>query len=495
MQLNLSNIEYAYPSAAEPALRGVTVTFPQGWTGIVGDNGGGKTTLALMACGLLQPDAGTVAPQLLSIYCAQDATEPPINLEGFALAYDAAAMRLRRDLAIEEEWLWRYGTLSGGQQKRLQVACALWASPDVLAVDEPTNHVDAATRHAISAALSQFGGIGLLVSHDRALLDRLCSQCLFVSHGVATIRPGGYSQASSQASLERSSLVHARASARKEKARIEREAQRRREEASRTAGKRSLRGIDKHDNDARHRNRVFIVSGKDGQAGRLSSRMEGRLESVGARLATLRVEKRYDADVWVDAAPSRRKVLYRMEPERLSLGNVALHVPALYIGNADHIGLVGDNGAGKTTLIKRIVGGITEVTRVLYIPQEPDELQKHTALDAVRSLPSAQRGRALSVIAQLNSDPERILEGDTISPGEMRKLMLALGILESPEIIIMDEPTNHLDLGSIEALERLLSAYPGALLLVSHDASLVEAATSITWSIRETESGYALTVS
>ena len=68
MQLSLSNIEYAYPSAAEPALQGVTATFPQGWTGIVGDNGSGKTTLALVACGLLQPDAGTVTPSLVSRY-------------------------------------------------------------------------------------------------------------------------------------------------------------------------------------------------------------------------------------------------------------------------------------------------------------------------------------------------------------------------------------------------------------------------------------------
>ena len=199
MQLNLSNIEFTYPAAAEPALRGVTATFPQGWTGIVGDNGGGKTTLVLVACGVLQPDGGTVAPQLVSLYCAQDATEPPANLESFANAYDSAAMRLRRDLGIEDDWLSRYETLSGGQQKRLQVACALWAAPDVLAVDEPTNHVDATTRHAISVALAQFGGIGLLVSHDRELLDTLCGQCLFVAHGTATMRPGGYSQASSQA--------------------------------------------------------------------------------------------------------------------------------------------------------------------------------------------------------------------------------------------------------------------------------------------------------
>ena len=76
----------------------------------------------------------------------------------------------------------------------------------------------------------------------------------------------------------------------------------------------------------------------------------------------------------------------------------------------------------------------------------------------------------------------------------MRKLMLALGILESPELVVMDEPTNHLDLGSTEALERLLSTYPGALLLVSHDAALVQAATGITWRTRKEEGCYSVTI-
>ncbi|MDO4538240.1 MAG: ATP-binding cassette domain-containing protein, partial [Coriobacteriales bacterium] len=313
MQLNLSNVEYSYPSAVGSALHNVTAVFPQGWTGIVGNNGSGKTTLALVACGLLSPDAGTVSPQLLSVYCPQDAAEPPANLEDFALSYTGDAMRLRGDLGIADDWPYRYDTLSGGQQKRLQVACALWAEPDLLAMDEPTNHVDATTRRAISCALSRFGGIGLLVSHDRELLDTLCSQCLFVTDGIATMRPGGYSQAFSQGALERNSAIHAREVARKEKARVEREAQRRREEASRAASKRSLKGVDRHDGDARHKRRVAVVSGKDGKAGRLSSRMEGRLERAEEKLATTRVEKRYDANVWFDASPSKRKVLLRME--------------------------------------------------------------------------------------------------------------------------------------------------------------------------------------
>lgn len=98
-------------------------------------------------------------------------------------------------------------------------------------------------------------------------------------------------------------------------------------------------------------------------------------------------------------------------------------------------------------------------------------------------LGDADRGRALAVVARLNSNPGRILGGGEVSPGEMRKLMLTLGILDAPELVVMDEPTNHLDLGSIEALERLLAAFPGALLLVSHDTALVWATTRVTWAI------------
>lgn len=514
MQLNLSNIEYTYPLAVEPTIRNVTATLPAGWTGFVGDNGSGKTTLARVVCGFLQPDVGVVSPSLFSTYCAQSTEEPPGNLEDFAVAYDRAAIKLRNELSIEDEWPWRYNTLSCGQQKRLQVACALWSAPDVLVVDEPTNHVDASTRHALFTALSKFKGIGVLISHDRVLLDALCSQCLFIANGTATMRPGGYSQAFSQVALERSSAIHAREIAQKEKVRTEREAQRRREEASRVQARRSGKGITKNDSDARAKRRHYIISGQDGKAGKLSARMQSRLGKAEDDVADSKVEKRYDAHVWLNAEPSKRKVLFRMGPGRIAVGESLLSLPALFIGNTDHIGLVGDNGSGKTTLVKKIIASISADTslintslmdatsantgcadtKVLYIPQEPDMLQKEKTLKKMRELSSAQRGQVLSIVARLNSDPDCILEGDTVSPGEMRKLMLALGILESPELLVMDEPTNYLDLGSTEALERLLSVYPGALLLVSHDASLVSSATSITWRIQKSEDGYKLVV-
>ena len=103
----------------------------------------------------------------------------------------------------------------------------------------------------------------------------------------------------------------------------------------------------------------------------------------------------------------------------------------------------------------------------------------------VAALTPTDRGRVLSMVAQLNSDPDRILEGGRTSPGELRKLMLAEGILRHPALIVMDEPTNHLDLHSTEALERALAAYPGALVLVSHDRRFLSACTSRTWEVRD----------
>lgn len=485
MQLSLQHLTYTYPTCVDSVLRDVSATLPCGWTGLVGDNGCGKSTFARIACGRLAPDRGTVAPRLFSVYCEQDASAEPDALYDFAAAYDRDAVVLRRDLGVEDDWPWRYDTLSCGQQKRLQVACALWQRPDLLVMDEPTNHVDAPTREAIAAALARFKGVGLLISHDRALLDALCVQCLFMAEGRLTVRPGGYSQGRGQGELERKAALRQREQAKREKKRLAGEAQRRREEASRAAGMRSCRNLDPKDHSGKERVKLAVYTGKDGVAGKLSSRMESRLSRAEETLAQVKVEKRYDGDLWMRAEPSARKVLYRQPEMTLALGERQLLVPPLSIGNTDHIALTGPNGAGKTTLVSEVARRIDPTARVLVIPQEPTAEQYRDALSRLASLDSRSRGRVLAVAAALNSDPDRLVEGERTSPGEMRKLMLGLGILDEPELIIMDEPSNYLDLHSVEALERLLAAFPGALLLVSHDAALLEATTSVCWEISE----------
>ena len=303
--------------------------------------------------------------------------------------------------------------------------------------------------------------------------------------GQVTARPGGYSQGRGQEQLERETAVRRRDQAKRERKRLAGEAQRRREEASRAAGMRSCRNLDPKDHSGKARVKLAVYTGKDGVAGKLSSRMEGRLARAEETLASVKVEKRYDGDLWMRAEPSARKVLHRQPELVLALGERRLLAPPLSIGNTDHIALTGPNGAGKSTLVGEVVRRLDPSVRALAIPQEPTAEQCRGALSRLATLDSRSRGRVLAVAAALNSDPDRLVEGDRTSPGEMRKLMLGLGILDAPELIIMDEPSNYLDLRSVEALEHLLAAFPGALLLVSHDTVLLEATTSVCWEISE----------
>ena len=483
MQLSLQSITYTYSSSVEPILHNVSVVFPQGWTGLLGDNGCGKTTLAKIACGQLAPQKGVVTGPSVALLCSQETAFAPENLYDFAAAYDRDARDLRRELALEDDMPWRYDELSCGEQKKLQIACALWAKPDVLVLDEPTNHIDAAARSCLMTALRRFDGIGIVVSHDRELLDGLVDRCASFEAGTVRVRPGGFTRASGQRDLERSASMRERRRAKEQLDRLMVEKDKRAHEAARADARMSKRHIDPKDRSAKAKIDLARFTGQDGKRGRLSSQLEGRLDAARERLAHARVEKCYDGDLWLDVAPAPRRVLIRSAACDIPCGPGALHLPDLYVGNTDHIAITGPNGAGKSTLLEHLRPHIPDGIAWLDIPQELDEELAHGVVERVRALSSGERGRVLSVVAQLNSDPARILEGCATSPGEMRKLLLALGVLSSPALIVMDEPTNHLDLHSVEALERALAGYPGVLLLVSHDERFLSACTSVRWNI------------
>lgn len=181
--LTLTDISYCYPGAPEPLFEHLSATFAAGWAAVLGDNGIGKTTLAKLACGMLSPDSGTVSPnpcKMAVAYCPQRTDETPTNLDDFAADWTGETIAIRDALNIGDDWAYRYETLSGGEAKRLQIACALAGDPDVLVLDEPTNHVDGRTRQAITQAMRRFDGIGIVISHDVELIDATCSRCVML---------------------------------------------------------------------------------------------------------------------------------------------------------------------------------------------------------------------------------------------------------------------------------------------------------------------------
>lgn len=485
MQLMLNAVSFTYPGAIDPVLDDITIAFPRAWTGVLGDNGCGKSTLARIAAGSLAPDAGSVTRGLVSVLCEQETEVPPAALSDFALSWDRGARALRAALGIEDDMAWRYRELSSGERKKLQIAVALWTRPDVLILDEPTNHLDARTRAELTGALSAFRGIGILISHDRELLDALADRCASFEDGVVRVRAGGYSQARAALAGERAAAVTERGRAKAELARLAVERDRRAHEAARAAARRSKRHIDPRDRSAAARIDLAIVSGQDGARGRLSAQMGSRVAAAEERLAAAWVAKRYDGDLWLTARPSERPVVAHLAAGEIPCGEGALAFPELFVGSTDRVALTGPNGAGKSTLLAALRRALDPALPVIDLPQELDAAERERVLARVRALSDAERGRVLSTVAQLNSDPDRILAGGQASPGELRKLMLAVGMLDDPALIIMDEPTNHLDLHSVEALERALAAFPGALVLVSHDARFLAATTRTRWEIED----------
>ncbi|KAB8297545.1 ATP-binding cassette domain-containing protein [Bifidobacterium apri] len=600
--LNLSHITYTYSGSPEPILNDITVTFAPGWTAVLGDNGIGKSTLMHIARGALTPERGQVSPSDAVIaFCPQDVAVVPANLDDFAGDWSPGTIAIRDTLGIADDWPYRYDTLSGGERKRLQIACALAAHPDVLILDEPTNHVDAPTRNAIAQAMLDFTGqrhalattavpaangqhhekgngkgtatlpaprrgrVGIVVSHDIELIDQVAMRCAcferrHVEHSnitVVTMRPGNYTAALADATAQQAGERHALNQANKEAARLQRESASRRHDAALAATSwRANRTIDRKDHDARNAAKLAKMTSVDGSAGSAQARLDARVHAAQLAADSIAVAaKRYDGDLtaFAQIEPSHAVELVRLEAGVIPFGSstvqtraessgmvaggaadgttgnhgtvksarhvgmtepataaqaaeviepapdipITAHawhtpdgvrIPTLSVGANDHIGIIGQNGAGKTTILNALLARLdaqpSDVPR-LVIRQNTTSDDAQAALSQLAQLNPAERGDVLSAMAQLNADPDRMLAASSEpSPGELRKLLLCLGIRNMPHLIVMDEPTNHLDLHSRQALARALAAYRGAVIVVSHDMPFLREAVTQLWAVR-----------
>jgi ATPase subunit of ABC transporter with duplicated ATPase domains len=196
--VHLNKLSFRYSTAVD-VLVDAEVHIGPGWTGVVGANGVGKTTLLQLVAGRLTPQEGTLAidpGDAVVVLCEQTVDHPTPDTERFAGSWEGLDAALRGRLELDVDEFERWPNLSPGERKRWQVGAALSQEPDLLLLDEPTNHLDSEARQLLLSALGRFSGVGMVVSHDRTLLEELTTRTLRIVRGELTLWNGAYRAAS-----------------------------------------------------------------------------------------------------------------------------------------------------------------------------------------------------------------------------------------------------------------------------------------------------------
>jgi ATPase subunit of ABC transporter with duplicated ATPase domains len=490
LSIDLSGVCFAH-SGAVPLISDLSLRLEAGWTGVVGPNGSGKTTLLALLAGEHTPDAGVLRrhPRGLSVrLCSQTVERLGDELRAFAAAQDGGAARLRGELELEPGELARWESLSPGERKRWQVGAALHGEPGALLLDEPTNHLDSDARERLLAALQGFRGIGLLVSHDRALLDALTERTLRFHEGAIRLWRGGYGAARESWDREERERLDAYRELQAEKRKLRRRLADARQERAEAEAKRrrTMRRASLADIDTRKRFSMTRRRSAEARWGREIHKLRSAEARTDERAAGFALHKQLGRSLGVDFEPAPVPCLAELSGELRAGGRTLLRDLHLELSRTSRIHVAGPNGAGKSTLLGALLARArVPAARLLHLPQELADSDGARLVAELRGAAPEAEGRVLSILAALGVSPAALLASGRPSPGEARKLAIAGGLARSVFAVVLDEPTNHLDLPSIERLEAALAEFPGALLLATHDERFAERLTDTVWELRD----------
>lgn len=481
--MSLRQVGFTWPGADMAVFEGVDLELGRGWYGLVGENGAGKSTLLSILSGELQGQ-GRRSVSGVVVRVPQESATPTPEVFAFGSDESGAARVLRATLGLESAELERWATLSAGERKRWLVGAAVASRPDILLLDEPESHLDARGREVLVEALRSHRGLGVLVAHDRDLLDALTTNTIHLEKQRVRLFEGGVSAALAVLEDEERALVRRRqelAGVVEQRAAQREHARQVARSAANTRTSDRMKGI--RDHDARTCTAINLTNWAAGSHARRARKAEDALAKARVELESVRVERKLGGDIAFGFERSGRAIVASVEADTIEVGGrVLLRDVALFVGREDRIHLAGDNGAGKSTLLARLVASV-EPDAVVHLPQELDEARVTRLIREVAALDRQARGRYFQVVALLGASPERVMNSERPSPGEAKKLALALGVAKGAKLLVLDEPENHLDLPSVERLAEALARWPGALVLVTHDLSLARRVASSTWRI------------
>jgi len=484
--LKIRELSYKYPSAAEPIFSGINLDFEEGWSAVTGINGSGKSTLLKLISKELKSEKGMILGNFLVVYCTQNTEFPPLELEEFMMTYTKEAYKLRDLLQVKDEWLGTWEVLSHGERKRLQLAVALSSESDVLMVDEPTNHLDQKSQDIVISALKSYKGVGILVSHDRTLLDALSQHTVMIKAGEVLKYRTKFSLAQQAFGETLSHKKKVLSEQEHELKKLSKAVQVQREKVSLAKKRFSKKGVSRHDSSMKEKINGAILTGKDKNDGQLLQRTVTKQKHLRENMS--KFSKEYATGIKFEGKIAKHNFPIAIERSCIELfESTKLCFPRLSVDIGEKVGISGENGAGKSTFIRYFLKTVDFEYDYLYIAQEITDKQAEELFKEVNDLNSEMKGELFTLVQRLGSDAKALLNSTVPSPGEMRKLLIAQGLLKQPSLIVLDEPTNHMDLESIELLESALQEYGGSILFITHDKSFLENISTKEWLFEKNE--------